>query len=364
MKDKKRILFIMHTPPPVHGAAMVGKYIKDSKIVNEAFVCDYINLSIAASINDIGKLEVKKLFRYISLLNKIRKKIKVFKPKLIYVTPNTKGGAFIKDFFIVSLIKLLCKNVIIHFHNKGVSKYQDKPLFDFLYKRFFKGLKVILLAEPLYDDIKKYVKRNDVFICPNGIPQVRKMEIKKGDTDRFKILFLSNMMREKGVWTLIEACKILREKGYDFVCDFVGKWSDVSEDEFCERVNEYNLNENVKAHGGKYGDEKVEYFNNADIFVLPTYDDCFPLTLLEAFEYGLPCIASDEGGISGIVDDGENGFVIPKKNSTVLAEKIAFLMENRNIVQKFSMNVRTKFLDKYTLQTFEKNIVSVLSKNL
>lgn len=120
----------------------------------------------------------------------------------------------------------------------------------------------------------------------------------------------------------------------------------------------------MKAHGGKYGDEKVEYFNNADIFVLPTYDDCFPLTLLEAFEYGLPCIASDEGGISGIVDDGENGFVIPKKNSTVLAEKIAFLMENRNIVQKFSMNVRTKFLDKYTLQTFEKNIVSVLSKNL
>lgn len=354
----------MHTPPPVHGAAMVGKYIKDSKIVNETFNCCYINLSIASSINDIGKLGIKKIFRYVALLNKIKRVIKIFKPELIYVTPNTKGGAFIKDFFIVSLIKLFCKDVIIHFHNKGVSKYQDNPLFDFLYKRFFKGLKVILLAEPLYADIDKYVKRKDVFICPNGIPQPRKSEIKNDISDTFRILFLSNMMKEKGVWTLMEACKILKGKGYEFICDFVGKWSDISESEFFEKVKEYNLNENVKAHGGKYGDEKVEYFNNADIFVLPTYDDCFPLTLLEAFEYGLPCIASDEGGISGIIDDGKNGFVIPKKDSTVLAEKISFFMKNRSSVLEFSMNARNKFLNKYTLQTFENNIVFILSKNL
>lgn len=359
-----RILFIMHTPPPVHGAAMVGKYIKDSKIVNKTFDCDYINLSIAASINDIGKLGIKKLFRYVSLLNKICLTIKTFKPELVYVTPNTKGGAFIKDIFIVSLIKIFCKNILIHFHNKGVSKYQDNPLFDFLYKRFFKGLKVILLAEPLYSDIDKYVKRKDVFICPNGIPQSRKFEIKKNDSEKFRILFLSNMMKEKGVWTLIEACKILKEKGYKFICDFVGKWSDITEDEFSEKIKKYNLNENVKAHGGKYGDEKLEYFNNADIFVLPTYDDCFPLTLLEAFEYGLPCIASDEGGISSIVDDGKNGFVIPKKNVIVLAEKISFFIENRDTVIEFSMNARKKFLDKYTLQTFENKIVSILSKNL
>ena len=362
---KNKVLFIMHTPPPVHGAAMVGKYIKDSKVINESFDCRYINLSMASSINDIGKAGIRKLFKYISLLSRIRLEIKSFKPDLVYVTPNTKGGAFIKDFFIVSLIKSIHNNVVIHFHNKGVSKYQNKPIYNFLYKRFFKGLKVILLAEPLYEDIQKYVERNNVSICPNGIPQsIIKENKERNNSEKFRLLFLSNMMKDKGVWTLLETCKILKDKGYNFMCDFVGKWSDISEQEFNSKVNEYNLNSCVMAHGAKYGEEKAEFFNRANIFILPTYNDCFPLTLLEAFEYGLPCIASDEGGISGIIDNRKNGFVIQKKNPILLSEKISYFMDNKNEMIEFGKNARNKFLNKYTLQTFENNIISVLYNNL
>ena len=91
-----RILFIM--PPPVHSAAIVSKYIKDSKLINGTFDCRYINLSMASSINDIGKTRIRKLFKYISLLLRIGYEIKSFQPNLVYVTPNTKGRAFIKDF--------------------------------------------------------------------------------------------------------------------------------------------------------------------------------------------------------------------------------------------------------------------------
>lgn len=355
----------MHTPPPVHGAAMVGKYIKDSKIINETFECRYINLSMASSITDIGKVGFKKLCKYLSLLKKIRFEIQNFNPDLVYITPNTKGGAFLKDYFIVSFIKSLHNNVIIHFHNKGVSKYQDRPIYNFLYERFFKGLKVILLAEPLYQDIQKYVDKNNVFICPNGIPQSIQGKLeKKKESGKFRFLFLGNMMKDKGVWTLLEACKVLKDKGYDFICDFVGKWSDISEDDFNTKVNEYNLNKYVKAYGAKYGEEKINFFENADIFILPTYDDCFPLTLLEAFEYGLPCIASDEGGISGIIDNKKNGFVIPKRESCILAEKISYFINNKNAIIEFGNNARKKYLSQYSLQTFEKNIVSILFKNL
>lgn len=44
---KSKILFIMHMPPPVHGAAMMGKYIHDSKLINDKFECHYINLTTA-----------------------------------------------------------------------------------------------------------------------------------------------------------------------------------------------------------------------------------------------------------------------------------------------------------------------------
>ena len=168
---KPKILFIMHMPPPVHGAAMVGQYIHDSKLINEKFDCHYINLTTAKNLQDIGKVGVRKLLDFFKLLKKIRRELKTVKPKMVYVTPNACGGAFYKDFVVVQMIKSLGFLVIVHYHNKGVATRQDRFLDDLLYRRFFKGIKVILLSEYLYDDVKKYVRREDVFICPNGIPE-------------------------------------------------------------------------------------------------------------------------------------------------------------------------------------------------
>ena len=68
---------------------------------------------------------------------------------------------------------------------------------------------------------------------------------------RFNIFFLSNMMLEKGVWTLLDACHILKDRGYDFVCNFVGKWSDISEEEFAAYLQKCGLEGMVMAHGAK-----------------------------------------------------------------------------------------------------------------
>ncbi|MEJ7676498.1 MAG: glycosyltransferase [Segetibacter sp.] len=85
-----------------------------------------------------------------------------------------------------------------------------------------------------------------------------------------RLLFLSNMMAEKGVFVLLEACKLLKEKLLHFECDFVGEWFDISEEEFNRKVLRYNLTHHVFAYGGKYGKDKSPFFNQADIFVFPT----------------------------------------------------------------------------------------------
>ena len=54
-------------PPPVHGAAMVGKYIHDSRVINEAFDCHYINLTTADSLSDIGKFGLRNVVSFIKL---------------------------------------------------------------------------------------------------------------------------------------------------------------------------------------------------------------------------------------------------------------------------------------------------------
>ena len=90
----KNILFIMHMPPPVHGAAMVGQYIHDSKLINDKFDSHYINLTTAKNLQDIGKVGIRKLVDFIMLLRRIRKSLKEIRPDLVYVTPNACGGAF------------------------------------------------------------------------------------------------------------------------------------------------------------------------------------------------------------------------------------------------------------------------------
>ena len=150
---------------------MVGKYIHDSEWINSEYDCHYVNLATAAGLEDIGKFKIKKLVSFYRLLRQIRRSVKDLKPQLVYVTPNAQGGPFYRDFVVVMMLKKMGCNVVAHYHNKGVASRQDKWLDNLLYRRFFKDVKVILLGEALYQDVKKYVRREDVYICPNGIPE-------------------------------------------------------------------------------------------------------------------------------------------------------------------------------------------------
>ncbi len=370
---KPKILFIMHMPPPVHGAAMVGKYIHDSKIVNESFNCRFENMMLASSLENIGKGGVKKLFNLISQLKRFKKAIQEFQPDLIYITPNATGGAFYKDFIIVQYIKHCLKRyvndnnntqIVVHYHNKGVANRQDKLLDNILYKKFFKGLKVILLANKLYEDVKKYVAKEDSFVCPNGIPESLNTEpAAERHNNPPRILFLSNLIVSKGVLVLLDALKILKDSSIFFCCDIVGKeTSELNAKKFAKEIDKRGLNQIVFYVGSKYGKEKQEVLKNADIFTFPTFyhNEAFPLVNLEAMEYKLPVISTNEGGITEMIENGVNGLICERQNAQSLAEALKKLLLNKDLRIQYGENGYKKFKFKYTLHSFELNLVSVL----
>lgn len=354
---KPRILFILHLPPPVHGAAMVGKYIHDSRVVNEAFDCRYINLTTARSLQDIGRGGLRKLWKFLVLLVRIVWSVLRTKPELVYVTPNACGGAFYKDFVVVQLLKLLRRRVVVHYHNKGVRTRQEEHLDNWMYRRFFRGLKVILLAEALYDDVKKYVRREDVLICPNGIPETLTEGPKdKREDDVPRLLFLSNLLEAKGVFVLLDALQILKNQGRLFHCDFVGgETAEIDAVRFQSEVERRGLNTDVLYHGRKYGAEKHTFFAQADVFVFPTFypNEAFPLVNLEAMEHSLTIVSTDEGGIRDMVRDGENGFISEKGNAQSLADCIACLLDEPALRKRMGEDGYRKFKAHYSLSAFE-----------
>lgn len=362
---KSRILFILHMPPPVHGAAMVGKYIHNSKLINEKFECRYVNLTTASSLEDIGRVSLSKLKAFVRLVRHIRREVKAFRPQLVYITPNAKGGAFYKDFIVVELLKMMGCRVVAHYHNKGVSTRQDRWLDNLLYRKFFKDIKVILLGRSLYKDVEKYVKWEDVFICPNGIPVTSTLLPEKKENPIPRLLFLSNLLESKGVFVLLDALRILKDEGYSFICDFVGgETAEIDAKRFRQEVEKRGLNKFALYEGKKYGKEKDEAYQQADIFVFPTYyhNECFPLVLLEAMQHSLPCISTNEGAISDIVDDGVTGYVVEAHNAGRLAAKIEELINDKQKRMDMGMNGYRKFQEQYTLDMFEKRMSEVLEQ--
>lgn len=358
---KPKILFIMHTPPPVHGASMVGSYIRDSELVNDTFDCYFMKPSNTKSLTELGKFSLYKFLFFISFHYRLIKTYRKIKPDICYFTPSSWNFAFYRDFITVFILKLLKADIVVHFHNKPKASFVKKWYNEYIYRNFFKRLNVIFLAEQLILEFRQHFDSKMIYICPNGIPETISQPIERNHTHAvFSFLFLSNMMAKKGVWTLLESCSIIKKRGYTFTCNFVGQWSDISASEFAEKVIKYGLTNEIQAHGAKYNDEKNIFFQSADTFVFPSFDEAFSLVLLEAMEFSLSCISTYVGGIPSIIKDGQSGFIVPSKNAEKMAEKMIYLIENPQKSIEMGKTGRMLFEKQYTLRTFEQNFVDIL----
>lgn len=357
---KKRILFVATFPPPIHGSAVMSQYIKDSKLINETFDCDYINLSTSRKIDEIGKSNPVKIWRFFTALLILAWKLTIKHYDLCYLAITCHGIGFLKDGPFVMLCKLFRRKIVIHHHNKGMAKDVDRWPYKVLLPLVYKNVKVILLSERLYPDIEKVVPKENVYICPNGIPNVG-CEYEERSNNTPHLFFLSNLLKSKGVLVLLDALKLVHDKGDAFCCDIVGaETKEISCRRLKEEISKRGLNDLVLYHGRKTGEEKERLFCMADILIHPTLDDCFPLVLLEAMQHGLPIISTNVGGVPDIVKDGVNGLICNPDDVGRTAGCIIQLIENLPLKEEMGRKGMVMYKDLFTIQSFENRMLEIL----
>lgn len=363
---KPRVLFLLHIPPPVHGSAMIGLSVKESKLINETFDCRYINLLASNTIAESGAIKLNKILGFISTWIKVFKTLILHRPKLCYLALTTKGPAFFRDLLLIALLKAFRIKIIYHLHNKGFKRNLTIKSYRIGYRFVLKNTDVILLSERLMYDISDFSDIIRTHICPNGIAdeyqEAQYKKTQKSENGKCKILFLSNLIESKGVFVLLEACALLKSRNLSFECRFIGGEGNISIDQFNDKVQELGLQSIASYHGKKFGTEKTAEFANTDIFVFPTYysNETFGLVNLEAMQHSKPVISTYEGGVPDVIEDSVTGFLVRQRDVQELAEKLTILIADKALRISMGKAGREKYEKEFTLDIFEKRLTQIL----
>jgi len=136
--------------------------------------------------------------------------------------------------------------------------------------------------------------------------------------------------------TCLEAVVLLMEKKLPVKLDIVGPNTDDAMPQVEAFIEKHDLREVVRIHGLVSAEDVENFYRNADIFVMSSLEESSPIAIVQAMAAGLPVVSTNVGGISEMVEDKKNSFLIDPGDSRALAEKIERLILDRNLRQSFS----------------------------
>lgn len=234
-----------------------------------------------------------------------------------------------KSIFIV-IAKLFGKRVIFHSHGAELKIFTNQhPIF--VKKVLGQCDCIIALSQSWKEWFMETFNHPNVVVIKNIIaaPQIKEVE-KDG---KLRLLFLGRLGKRKGFYDLIEVLYMHR-------AEFKGRLEvlfggDGEVEEVCSLIKEYQLG-NIAKYQGWVNSEKRSYLLNfCDVYILPSYNEGLPISILEAMSYSLPVISTNVGGIPEVLRNNENGFLIEPGDKQGMYDAIHFFMEHRNCVQKF-----------------------------
>jgi glycosyltransferase involved in cell wall biosynthesis len=176
-----------------------------------------------------------------------------------------------------------------------------------------------------------------------------------------RLLSVGRLIPKKGFRHLIDACDILKRKGCEFSCTIIGEG--ILERQLMRTIESKGLGEVVTLRGFVRPQELIEYYRNADIFVLPCVvaengdRDVLPNVVLEAMAMGVPVVATDLSAISEALDHGRTGLLVPEGDSARIAEAIETLMHDADLNRCIRAAARKKVEELFDIK---KNIVPMV----
>lgn len=288
----------------------------------------------------------------------------VFDRRLRIVHIHTAAGAsFKRKMIIAKTARILGKKVILHMHAADFREYyveSDKQ--DWIRNSINVCDKLIVLSPQWRDyfisigiDMKKIIILNNIVSMPKANSKVCE------DKPPVRMLFMGTLSKRKGIRDLlsviIEHHDELRDK---YMLRFGGN----EDEEIIKKIlADNNLYDVVKFEGWVTGKKKQQLQEWANTYILPSYNEGLPISILEAMAYGMPIISTPVGGIPEIVKPGINGILVEPGNKDEIWMALKYYLDNpMRIVSegKESLKIVEPFTPNYVLAHLKKIYEEVL----
>lgn len=273
--------------------------------------------------------------------------------EIVHINVASDSSYYRKSFFI-RLTHLAGKKLVIHQHGGDFEGFYGQ-LGDRGKRNVKKVLSMgdvfLVLADSFKEFFQTIIEEDKITVLPNAV-EIPPMENKKYGQQ--KILFLGRLCKEKGIRELLAAVAALKEKYPSLHLYLGGIWED---GELEEMIRPYR--DTITWLGWVSGEDKKKYLAECDIFVLPSYFEGQPVSVLEAMAWGCAVVASETGGIPQMIVDGETGILTEPKNQMSLQADLDKLLKDAQLSQKLGENARRKAEAEFSIESSINRLLAV-----
>jgi glycosyltransferase involved in cell wall biosynthesis len=185
-------------------------------------------------------------------------------------------------------------------------------------------------------------------------------EKKEFDKNSRLFICLNSIEYHKGILNLLEAGKLLRDKGYQFKIEIYGNGED--QGIILDKITGYELSENIILKG--FTLEVSEAYNNCLALIQPSYFESFGMTVIEAMAHGRAVIATNSGGPEEIVTNGSEGFIVEAGNNIALAKKMAYLLNHKELAEKMGHMGEKTYRKRFSSDFAKNRFLEVIEKTI
>ena len=311
-----------------------------------------VDLKYIETVNDKNKvLKLLKIIKgYVEYISNIKKY------DVIHIHMASRRSTFRKGKYI-RIAKRYGKRIILHIHgaefkifyNNECNKNQKKYIIDTLNMTD----KIIVLSEEWKDFFSKLVDKNKIEVIYNAILIPDNFE-KNLDTKR--ILFLGRFGKRKGIYDLIKVLEKLCVKYSDLTL-YAGGDGEI--EKVRQIVNEKKLGNNIKILGWVNGEEKEKLLKESSFYILPSYNEGMPMSVIEGMAYKNVTVSTNVGGIPKVITNMQNGILINPGDTESLYRYLDELLQDKELRIKLSENARKTTEEKFNIKNNIKKLIEV-----